>query len=89
MLSLCDRIGAPVKTEKVERPTACLTFLGIVLNTDSMEASISSECKASLLTAIHYFCTLKEYAKHELLSLIGRFPLHAKWFQQAAFSYAG
>ena len=59
MLSLCDKIGAPIKTEKVEGPTTCLTFLGIVLNTDTMEASISSEHKESLLTAIHHFHTLK------------------------------
>jgi len=43
MLSLCNRIGAPIKTEKVEGPTTCLTFLGIVLNTNTMEASISSK----------------------------------------------
>ena len=53
MLSLCNRIGAPIKTEKVEGPTTRLTFLGIVLNTITMEASISSERKSSLLTAIN------------------------------------
>ena len=52
MLSLCSRIGAPIKTEKVEGPTTCLAFLGIVLDTVTMEASISSEHRASLLTAI-------------------------------------
>ena len=38
MLSLCNRIGAPTKTEKVEGPTTRLTFLGIVLDTITMEA---------------------------------------------------
>ena len=72
MLSLCDNIGAPIKTEKVEGPTTCLTFLGIVLNTETMEASISSECKESLLTAIHHFRTLQKSTKCELLLLIGK-----------------
>ena len=53
MRSLCQAIGAPIKEEKVEGPTTRLTFLGIVLDTVSMEASISVERKTSLLTAVH------------------------------------
>lgn len=52
MLFLCDRIDAPLKTEKVEGPTTHLTFLDIVFVPVAMEASISSEHKASLLTAV-------------------------------------
>ena len=55
MRSLYQAIGAPIKEEKVEGPTTRLTFLGIVLDTVSMEASISIECKTSLLTAIQSF----------------------------------
>ena len=78
MLSLCSRIGAPIKTEKVEGPTTCLTFLGIVLDTVTMEASISSERKASLLTAIHSFCSLRKCTKQELLSIIGKLSFVCK-----------
>ena len=63
MLSLCNRIGAPIKTEKVEGPTTRLTFLGIVLDTITMEASISSERKSSLLTAINSFRPSKKCTK--------------------------
>ena len=63
MLSLCNRIGALIKTEKVEGPTARLTFMGIVLDTITMEASISSEWKSSLLTAINSFRTSKKCTK--------------------------
>ena len=59
MLSLCNKIGAPIKAEKVEGPATRLTFLGIVLDTVTMEASISSERKTALLTAIHSFCASK------------------------------
>ena len=68
MLSLCDRIGASIKTEKV---TTCLTFL---LDTITMEASITTECKSSLLTAI----LIKKCTKHKLLSLIGKLSFACK-----------
>ena len=70
MLSLCNRIGMPIKT-KSGRTTTRLTFLGIVLDTVTMEASISSERK-SMLTAIHSFSTSKKCTKQELLSIIGK-----------------
>ena len=41
MKSLCQAIRASIKNEKVEGPTTRLTFLGIVLDTVSTEASIS------------------------------------------------
>ena len=78
MLSLCSRIGAPIKTEKVKGLTTCLTFLGIVLDTVTVEASISSECKASLLTAICSFCSLRKCTKWELLSIIGKLSFACK-----------
>ena len=78
MRSLCQAIGAPIKEEKVEEPTTCLTFLGIVLDTVSMEASISADRKTSLLTAIHSFCTLKKCTKRQLLSLIGKLSFACK-----------
>ena len=59
MKSLCQTIGAPIKEEKVEGPTTRLTCLGIVLDTVTMEASISEELKTSLLTAIYSFRTFK------------------------------
>ena len=78
MLSLCSRIGARIKTEKVEGPTTRLTFLGIVLDTITMEASISSEQKSSLLTAINSFRTSKKCTKRELLSMIGKLSFACK-----------
>ena len=78
MLSLCNRIGAPIKTEKVEGPTTCITFLGIVLDTITMEASISSERKSSLLSAIRAFSTSKKCTKRELLSIIGKLSFACK-----------
>ena len=78
MLSLCNRTGTPIKTEKVEGPTTRLIFLGIVLDTIAMEASISSEWKLSLLTAINSFRTSKKCTKRELLSMIGKLSFACK-----------
>ena len=49
MLALCEKLNVPIKPSKVEGPTTTLTFLGILLNTTSMEASITSERKQALL----------------------------------------
>ena len=78
MKSLCHAIGAPIKEEKVEGPTTRITFLGIVLDIMSMEASISQERKTSLLTAILSFHSLKKCTKRQLLSLIGKLSFACK-----------
>ena len=49
MLSLCQRISAPVKSSKIEGPPTVNTFLGIHLDTITMEASITPECMDALL----------------------------------------
>ena len=43
MLPICEQISAPVKLSKIEGPSTSTTFLGIHLNTVTMEASITAE----------------------------------------------
>ena len=50
MLSLCEHINAPVKSSKIEGPSTHLTFLGIIIDMSSMQASISEEHKQDLLS---------------------------------------
>ena len=80
------QIDAPIRTEWVEVPTTCLTFLGIVLNSDTMEASIPIKCKTLLY---HSSCTLKNAQKCIAISY-WQIILH---MQNASskqhFSYAG
>ena len=52
MFTLCSNINAPIKLSKVEGPTKSLTFLGIHLNSNMMEASISDERKQALLSEL-------------------------------------
>ena len=49
MLSLYQRINAPVKSSKIECPSTAITFLEIHLDTIAIEASITPECKDALL----------------------------------------
>ena len=65
MFALCDKINAPIKMSKVEGPSTTLTFLGIQLDTVTMEASITPEKKLDLLHELHWMthkdsCTKKE-----------------------------
>ena len=52
MFTLCNNINAPIKSSKVEGPSTSLTFLGILLNSKTMEASISDERKQALLNEL-------------------------------------
>ena len=52
MLTFCDKINAPIKPSRVEGSTTCLTFLGIQINTISVEASITPERMQSLLSEL-------------------------------------
>ena len=78
MLTFCNKINAPIKQSKVEGPTTCLTFLGIQLDTISMEASITSERKQSLLNELQLMHTRHKCTKCELLSLIGKLSFSCK-----------
>ena len=78
MLSLCNNISAPVKTSKVEGPSTQLTFLGIVIDTEHMTASISLERKADLLLSIQSLRKKDKCTKHQLLSLVGKLSFACK-----------
>jgi len=60
MLQLCNRINAPIKPEKVVIPTTQITFLGIVIDTIAMTASISDECKLAILIELQSFTEPKK-----------------------------
>ena len=78
MLTFCQRINAPVKDEKVVPPTTKITFLGIVIDTKKIIASISDECKSLMLEELQSFSTRKKCTKCQLLSLIGKLSFVCK-----------
>ena len=78
MLLLCVNINAPVKTSKIEGPSIQRTFLGIVIDTDSMTAGISPERKEDLLSLMQFLTKKNKCTKHQLLSLVGKLSFACK-----------
>ena len=78
MLSLCEKINSPVKSSKIEGPSTSLTFLGIHLDTVTMEASITAERKESLLQELRYLHSRHKCTKRQLLSSIGKLSFSCK-----------
>ena len=40
-LSLCERIGVPIKTQKTVQPTSVLSVYGIIVDSENMELRLS------------------------------------------------
>ena len=78
MLSVCQKINAPVKLTKVEGPSTSITFLGIVINTITVTVSISSERKQKLLSALQSMIECHKCTKQQLLLLIGKLSFACK-----------
>ena len=78
MLSICEKINAPIKSSKIEGPSTSLTFLGIHLDTVAMEASITAERKESLLQELYQLHFKRKCTKRQLLSLIGKLSFSCK-----------
>ena len=78
MLSLCSRVNAAVKPEKVEGPTTLLTFLGVLLDTVTMQASITQERKAEIVQALLKLRGKRTCTKKLLLSVIGKLAFACK-----------
>ena len=72
MLHLCHQINALIKAEKVTPPSTQITFLGIVIDINTMTASISDERKSLILEEVESFMQRKKCIKRELFSLIGK-----------------
>ena len=56
-----------VKTSKVEGPTTCLIFLRVVIDTKTLQASISMERKLDLLMELQNLHSLPKCTKHQLV----------------------
>ena len=70
-LELCDRVNIPVATEKTEWATNQITFLGILLNGDSMTLGIPMEKRNRALDLVNQFIDKKKATVRELQVLCG------------------
>ena len=68
---VCNELGIPLATEKLEGPSTSLTFLGIILDTHRMEIHLPKD----KLQRIHHELSLwlhrKTATKQDILSLVG------------------
>ena len=65
------RLGLPVEPAKVEGPSTTLTFLGIKIDTVSMELRLPQSKLARLKSTLAEWCNKKSASKHDLQVVIG------------------
>ena len=70
-IQLCDELGIPLGTEKLEGPSTSLTFLGIILYTHCMEICLSKDKLQCILLGLSSWLHRKTATKRDILSLIG------------------
>ena len=68
---VCSLLGIPLALEKVEGPSACLTFLGNTLDTQRMEARLPDGKMQRIRTMVAAWLSRKKATKREILSLVG------------------
>ena len=76
-------LGVPLAPDKIIGPTTCLVFLAILIDTITMTVSLPSEKLEELLQLLEFWKGHKKCTKRELLSLIGKFHLQPKLYNQA------
>lgn len=70
-LQLCNDIGIPIKNEKTVYPTTTITFLGLEVDSLTMEVRLPRDKLDKLRDAIDSFKHRKKVSLKELQSLIG------------------
>ena len=68
---ICSTLGIPLALEKVEGPSDCLTFLGITLDSQSMQACLPDDKLQRIRLQVASWLTRKKATKREILSLVG------------------
>ena len=64
-------LGIPVATEKIEGPSSCICYLGILTDTVKGEVRLPEDKLAHMLQELDAWQDKKVCTKRELLSLIG------------------
>ena len=71
ILEVCSHLGIPLAREKIEGPTKTLTFLGITLDTQSMEAQLPPDKLHIIRKEIITWLNKRDLKKRAILSLVG------------------
>ena len=68
---LFKQLGIPLASHKTVGPTHCLEYLGIILDSDKMEARLPTDKIKRICEIIQSFLNRKSCTKRQLLSLLG------------------
>jgi len=72
LIDICQHLGVPLAMEKLESPTVCLIFLGIVIDTRAGELRLPQEKLRRLCQLVREWLHKKWCTKRELLSIAGQ-----------------
>ena len=78
LVQICRVLGIPLAVEKVDSPATVLEFLGILLDTERMEARLPQEKFKRIQATIKEWLHRKNATKREVLSLVGTLQHAAK-----------
>ncbi|CAG2204889.1 unnamed protein product [Mytilus edulis] len=70
-LTLSKTVGAPIKDEKTQLPTTCITIYGIDIDSRAMVARLPKDKIAKILGLLNIFKVKKKLILRELQSLLG------------------
>ena len=70
-LFLADSLGVPIKEEKTEHPTTCVTIYGIEIDSSKMEARLPWDKVDKMFSLIQEYRYRRKLTLHELQSLFG------------------
>jgi hypothetical protein len=73
-----DRLNIPISEKKTIWQTTCLEYLGIILDTESMEARLPEDKDSMIIDFIESFLRKRSVRKRELLQLLGHFNFAAR-----------
>ena len=78
IMSTCSKLGVPIAPEKCEGPSTCITYLGIELDTQSMELRLPAEKLKRVKAVIQEWLGRKAGKRQDLESLLGLLQHAAK-----------
>ena len=71
IMAICTQLGVPLAMEKIEGPTTSLTFLGIQIDTEKMQARLPADKLSRLQRELTSWQAKKSCTRNELEHLIG------------------
>ena len=77
-LKTLDNLGFPVSRNKIERPATCITFLGVLIDTNAFELRLPADKLQRMRSMVSSWSTRKLCRRKDLESLLGHLSHAAK-----------